>query len=420
VRVGADRFVDHASLGASLMSSLPQLPTLNPRVESAIEATSIRYNNRVYELREAGFDVTVLSLGEAYFDVPLERFDDLPFPAVYHYSHSRGLPELRSRLADHHRREHDVEINPATQLLVTAGSKAAIFMAMMAVLAPSDEVILQEPTWVSYPEQIKMLGAVPIMLPWNAPLESYARAVSPRTKLIIVNNPHNPRGEVMGQRALSYLLSLARRTGCFLLADEAYSDFAPESFVSLGALDRQFEHAIVCNSISKNLGISGWRLGYVFGHERVMSQVLKVNQHLITCPPTILQHYVAKHWESLHATCRPQIAALGQKRQAVGKLLEKHGLSALDGDSTFYFFVSIAPSRLSSEAFCTELLDTHHVCVVPGIGYGASCDDFVRVSFGTESLERIDAALAKIRALVDETSGQGARSGTHTQAEKAA
>jgi aminotransferase len=376
----------------------------NEAVFSSIEAVSIRYNNLVYELKKQNVSVTVLSLGEAFFDVPLESFSDLPFPTLYHYSHSRGIPELREEVAQHYQREFGVEIDPALQLVVTAGSKAAIYFAMMAVINPGDEVLIHEPTWVSYPEQVKLLGGRPVLMPYACSVRDYAKYVTPRTKVVIVNNPHNPRGEVLSREDMEYLVGLAKESGFILLADEAYSDFVLDgSFTSFGRLDPELRHTVVCNSISKNFGISGWRLGYVFSNAELIYQILKINQHVITCPATILQYYVAKYWQKLQKVCQPQIAKLTEKRGEVEKLMIKHGLDYLPGSSTFYFFVSISPSKLTSEDFATRLLNEAHVSVVPGSGYGVSCDAFVRVSFGTESLDRIEAAFGKMRGLIDET-----------------
>jgi aminotransferase len=379
-------------------------PSFNTAVLASIEAVSIRYNNIVYELKQKGISVTVLSLGEAFFDVPLNSFADLPFPSLYHYSHSRGIIDLRNAIARHYGREFKVDVDPATQLIVTTGSKAAIYFAMMAVLNPGDEVLIHEPTWVSYPEQVKLLRAKPVLMPYASQVRDYGRYVTDRTKLIIVNNPHNPRGEVMSRADIEHLLTLARKSGAYLLADEAYSDFVlDDSFVSFGQLDPDFKHTIVCNSISKNFGISGWRLGYVFTNAALTYEILKINQHIVTCPATILQYYVAKYWERLQEVCRPQIVELADKRRQVEALLKKNGLDYLPGSSTFYFFVSIAPSKLTSEEFATRLLREGHVSVVPGSGYGVSCDAFVRVSFGTEPLDRIEAAFQTMRRYIDES-----------------
>lgn len=371
-------------------------------VADAEQALSIRYNNEVYELKRRGEKVIVLSLGEAFFDIPLYAMDDLPYPALYHYSHSRGVPELREKVAAYYGSEYGVPVDPESEIIITAGSKAAIHFAMMSVLNPGDEVLIQEPAWVSYPEQVKLCYAKPVMLPFATSVRDYERRITERTRLIVVNNPHNPRGHVMSDTELRYLVSLARANGLYLLSDEAYSDFG-DGFRSLGAIDRKKTHSIVCNSISKNFGISGWRLGYVITNPGLESQILKVNQHLLTCPATILQYYVAKHFDDIIAITRPQIDAVVERRREIAGYMDTLGLQRLPGDATFYFFVSIAPSELSSEDFCLRLLHEDRVSAVPGIGYGASCDAFIRVSIGAESMDDIRLGLQKIKALIDAT-----------------
>jgi len=387
---------------AAQTAAVPPLSTL---ATSAAEAMSIRYNTMLYEQRAAGRDVIAMSLGEAYFELPRLSWDDLPYPEVYHYSHSRGIPELRSKIAAYQRSKFNVGIDPDTELLLTAGSKAAIYMALLAILEPGDEVIYSEPAWVSYAEQIRLCRGVSVAMPFDVPVEAMERSITARTKAIIVTNPHNPRGEVYSREELARLLALAERQGVWLLCDEAYSDFVVDgSFVSLGELDGGRRNAIVFNSLSKNLGISGWRIGYLVGSPDIVYAVLKLNQHLITCPPTILQHYVARHFDSLLEATRPQIEALARTRTDVADHMRKIGLRTLAGSSTFYFFISIAPSKLGSEAFCDELLERDAVCMIPGIGYGESCEGFVRASIGTATLDEVKHALDRVRALIERTS----------------
>ncbi len=147
-------------------------PGFSRVADAATQAMSIRYNNLVYDLKSQGEKVITLSLGEAFFDIPLKSMDDLPFPDVLHYSHSRGLPALRRQIASHYASEYGVEVDPETEILITAGSKAAIHFTLMSILDPGDEVIVQEPTWVSYPEQIRLCYGVPVTLPYDAPLSA--------------------------------------------------------------------------------------------------------------------------------------------------------------------------------------------------------------------------------------------------------
>jgi aspartate/methionine/tyrosine aminotransferase len=373
-------------------------------VEASCEAVSIRYNNKVYELQRQGHDVTVLSLGEAFFDLPLFSFDLLPLEKIYHYSHSRGILELRAALAHTYAEKYQVPVDPVSEMLVTAGSKAAIHMAFMTILDRGDEVLIPEPAWVSYPEQVKLCGARPIGVPYWIDTFHLEEFVTPRTRAIVINTPHNPTGRIYSAAELEYLLELARRRDLWILSDEAYSEFtADDSFVSLGRFDPHKKHSILFNSISKNHGISGWRIGYVIAAPEVINRVLKINQHLITCPPTILCHYVARYYDRILAITRPQIRAVVEKRRRVLQHLDARGITYLPGTATFYIFASIAPSALGSEAFCTRLLEERLVSVVPGIGYGASCDGFIRIGVGTTSMEKLCRGLDAIKELIEET-----------------
>ncbi len=381
------------------------MPDVSRIAAESRQAMSIKFNTMVYELQQRGKKILIMSLGEAFFDIPLFPMNDLPYPEVNHYSHSRGLPELRRQLQEYSASEYDFQFDNQTEIIVTAGSKIAVYMTLMSILNPGDEVVYSEPAWVSYPEQIKLCYGVPVGIPYDKPVCDYEAYVTPRTRAIIINNPHNPRGYVFTESELSDLLSLAEKYDLWLLCDEAYSDFLIDgSFISLGRIDRQKRRAVVFNSMSKNYGISGWRIGYVVANANLIENILKVNQHLITCPATILEHYLARHFHDLLEITKPQIRDVVCKRNRLAEYMGKIGLSYLPGTATFYFFVSIRPSRLGSEEFCTRLLQEELISVVPGIGYGKSCSRFIRVSVGTASMEENMYGLRKIKDLIERTS----------------
>jgi aminotransferase len=381
------------------------MPEISKTSAHAVEAMSIKYNTMVYEMKAAGHHVTVMSLGEAYFDIPLMPFDDLPFPDIYHYSHSRGILELRTKISEYFKTQYNANFDPASEIIITAGSKAAIYMSLLSIIDPGDEVLYSEPAWVSYPEQVRLCHGVPIGVPYDQPVTGYDEYITSKTKAIILANPHNPRGYVFSPEELEHLLGLAREHNLWLLCDEAYSDFATNnSFVSLAKMDPKKRHSIVFNSLSKNFGFSGWRLGYVISNPALIFEVLKINQHLITCPATILEYYVCKYFDKILSITKPQIAALVERRQNLARYMDKVGLKYLEGSATFYFFISLGASRLGSEAFATQLLQRHHVAVVPGVGYGPSCDRFIRVSIGAASLEENMKGLDRIKGLIEETS----------------
>lgn len=381
------------------------MPDISRIVAESQQAMSIKFNTMVYELQRLGKKVLIMSLGEAFFDIPLFPMNDLPYPEVNHYSHSRGLPELRKEIQKYFDSEYDFQFDYETEIMITAGSKIAIHMTLMSILNPGDEVVYSEPAWVSYPEEIKLCYGVPVGIPYDKSVCDYEAFVTPRTRAIIINNPHNPRGYVHTESDLRNLVSLAKKHDMWLLCDEAYSDFLVDGlFISLGRLDREKTHAVVFNSMSKNYGISGWRVGYVIANAKLIENILKVNQHLITCPATILEYYLARHFRELLEITKPQIRDVVSKRNRLAEYMDGIGLSYLPGAATFYFFVSIKPSRLGSEEFCTRLLQEELISVVPGIGYGKSCGAFVRVSVGTASIEENMRGLSKIKELIERTS----------------
>lgn len=382
------------------------MPSTAHYVERLSEAMSIKWNNRVYEKRRAGEDVIVLSSGEANFDVPLFPFDDLPVPEVYRYAHSRGVPELRELLAEHYRERFGVPVDPASEIVVTAGSKLALHLTFMAIVEPGDEVLIHEPAWVSYPEQIRLCHGRPVLLPHDTRIADYGRFITDRTRAIVVNNPNNPTGRALTRDEWGELHRLAVEHDLYIVSDEVYSEYVldPADFISAGALDPDKSHTIVCSSLSKNYSVSGWRIGYAITNAALSHQILKLNQHLITCPATILEWYVVRHFHEVLAITAPQIRAVVEKRREVTAMLDAAGLRYLPGEGTFYLFVSIAESALGSEAFCTRLLEEHGVSAVPGIGYGESCDGFIRLSVGSEDVERIRTGIERVARLVAETS----------------
>jgi aminotransferase len=376
------------------------MPRPSSHIERLGDALSIRWNTRVYEMQARGEDVTVLSLGEAFFELPVRDWSELPIGL--HYSHSRGIAALRALLAADY---HGVEIDPGSELLVTAGSKIAIYLSLLTMLDPGDEVLIPEPAWVSYTEQVRLCHGTPVTVAHDLPVSAWERHVSSKTRAIVVNSPNNPRGSVLSHEDWRWLHELAERRDLYLLCDEAYSDFLPpgERFESGALGDPDKRHTVVCNSLSKNFGMSGWRIGYVIAAAGFIDQLLKGQQHLVTCAATPLSHYVIRHYDELRELTRPQINAVLERRRTIVDELDRLGIGYLSGSATFYVFVSTAPSALGSEEFCRRLLEQHRVAAVPGIGYGGSCDGLIRISVGTETLERTFAALTSIRSLIDDT-----------------
>ena len=380
------------------------LPAMGLRqsIATSPQAISIYFNQIVYDLRRKGEDVTTLSLGEAFFDIPIFDFYKLDYTKGYHYSDSQGLPELRAKLASYYIKEYGATVDPDKELLISAGSKPLIFMAMLSVMEAGDEVIIHEPAWLSYPEQASLAGLTCGYIPFNCPVESFHKHFSSKTRMLIVNNPNNPAGKLYSRDELLSLYDQCRSRGIYVMVDEAYSDFVVDSsFTSMATVVPNKDGVIIVNSLSKNMGISGWRIGYIISSENVIQTVLKVNQHLITCAPTILLQYCTKYFEEIISVTLPQVRDVVDKRKRVEKMISDLGMVCLPGGTTFYFFVSIQGYSGTSLEFSLSLLLEEKISVVPGSAYGKSTDRFVRISIGTESEERIWEALVVIRRHIE-------------------
>ena len=360
-------------------------------------ALSVVINQLVYDLRAKGADVVALSLGEAFFRQDLFDFRALEWEKGFHYSDSRGILPLRQKIAALYGSRYGATFSPESEVLVTAGSKLAVYMAIKATVKSGESVVIFEPAWVSYREQVLLAGGNPVFLPFDI---SFAGKLElPKgTSLVILNNPNNPAGRLYSLKELGRIYRACKAARATLLVDEAYSDFVSKgSFCSALALgtDGIPPDIIVTNSLSKNLGMSGWRLGYVISSAEVQIKLLSLQQNLLTCPPTILQQYVAKYLEKIYEFTDPQIEDILAKRRAVLDMLNGLGIRALEGSSTFYFFVEAVSLGVKGSVidYCLHLLINHGISTVPGTAYGESTRGFVRLSIGTESLERINEAL---------------------------
>ena len=382
------------------MSALPEMP-ISRVARSIPEALSIYMNQLVYDERRKGRDVTVLSLGEAYFDIPMFDFTSLDFVKGYHYSDSQGIPELRRKIAEFYLRQYQARVDADREILVSAGSKVIIYLAMQAVIDRGEEILIHEPAWLSYQEQARIVGAAPRFIPFDCPVEEFARHIGPRTRMIVLNNPNNPAGRLYTERELAHLHAVCRPRGVYILVDEAYSDFiADEAFTSMARIVPDKDGVIVVNSLSKNMGMSGWRVGYAIAAPPVIQALLRLNQHTLTCAPTVLLLYMARYFDEVIAITLPQAREVVAKRARLGRFIDHIGLRRLPGSCTFYFFVAIDPFPGTDIELALHLLYHHQIATAPGSAYGDSTRRFLRISVGAESEERIRDALSVIQEVI--------------------
>jgi len=375
---------------------------LSRRVTAVNEALSIYINQLVYDLRRRNVPLTTLSLGEAFFEIKLQDFNRLNKEKGYHYSDSRGIPELRRKICDFYGKQYGARLNPDTNILVTAGSKPAIYMTLLAMIDPGDEVLIHEPAWLSYPEHVRLLDGISKFIPFDLPVNDFPAHFTPRTRALILNNPNNPAGHLYSAEELRELHRACRARGIYIIMDEAYSDFVlNEDFPSMATVVPDLDGVVVVNSLSKNMGMSGWRLGYAISNPVFIDHLLKLNQHLITCAPSILQYYVAEYFDEIIGATLPQVRKVVEKRRRIAAVMDQIGLVRLPGASTFYFFVSIGDFSGTSMEFAIHLLLRHGIAVVPGSAYGESTERFIRISIGTEDESRIVAALSQIKDAIE-------------------
>ncbi len=384
--------------------NLPKMQ-LSDKVNEIPEALSIYINQLVYSLKREGNKITTLSLGEAFFDIPQFDFAKLQEKwgdNGYHYHESLGLPELRKKICEFYGKMYNAPIDYNKEILITAGSKPIIFMAMQAVLNEDDEVLIHEPAWLSYQEQTKVANGKPVFIPYDCKPQDFNTYFSQKSKILIINNPNNPAGFVYSKEELLSIYEQCREKGIYVLVDEAYSDFViDDEFHSMASLVPDKDGIIVVNSLSKNMGLSGFRVGYVIATNDIISNILKLNQHLITCGATIVSHYLAEYFDDILEITLPQVRQVVEKRKTIGQYMDKIQLKRMPGESTFYFFANIEDFKKTSMDFCLYLLFKHGIATVPGSAYGDSTERFIRISIGTETLEDIYKALDIIKELID-------------------
>jgi aspartate aminotransferase/aminotransferase len=383
-----------------MKDALPPLQ-LSERIKSIPEALSIYINQLVYDQVRKGKDIVSLSLGEAFFEIPMFDFSELDFVKGYHYSDSQGIPELRKVVSEFYLEQYKAKVCSDKEILITAGSKPVIFFCMQATLNVGDEILIHEPGWLSYQEQARLVGATPRFIPYTCPIDDFCHHFSEKTKMLVINNPNNPAGKVFKKEELESIYKQCRSKGIYVLVDEAYSDYViDEEFHSMAKIVGDKEGILVVNSLSKNMGMSGWRVGYVIATPLLISNILKLNQHIITFAPTILQYYMARYFKEVTAITLPQVLEVVKKRQRVAMMMDELGIKRMEGTSTFYFLISIDPFEGTSLEFALHLLLIHQIAVVPGSAYGESTARYVRVGIGTESEERIYDSLLVINDLI--------------------
>ncbi len=329
------------------------------------------------------------------------------------YTSNTGMAELRVQISAYMQRRFGLGYDAAEQVLVTVGGSEAIDAAIRAVVNPGDEVIIPEPSFVCYHPITTLTGGVPVPVPlqsennFRLTADELRRAITPRTKLLILPFPCNPTGAVMRREHLEEIAGVLRGTDILVLSDEIYAEltYGGAPHVSIASLPSMAERTIVASGFSKAYAMTGWRLGYACGPAPLISVMNRIHQSAIMCAPTTAQYAAIAAMRD----CDDEVAKMrdeyDMRRRFLMKRFAELDLPCFEPEGAFYAFPDIRPSGLCSEAFCEALLREEKVAMVPGNAFGESGEGFVRISYAY-SLDHLDEALTRTGRFLNRTRGR--------------
>jgi len=372
--------------------------SLSPSLTLAIDA-------KAKQMKADGQDVVGFGAGEPDFDTP-QHIKDAAIKALNDgftkYTPSSGIPELRQAIADKFQRENGLLYKPA-QVIVNSGGKHSCFNVILATCEEGDEVIIPAPYWLSYPEMVKLAGATPVILPTTDQTEfkvtpaQLRAALTPRTRLFILNSPSNPTGSVYTPDEIRALGDVCVEKNVLIMSDEIY-----EHLLYDGAQHRSvasfspahLEHTIIVHGFAKAWSMTGWRLGFLAAPEPVARAIDALQSHSTSNPTSFAQKGAVAALTGPQDHLPKWLAEYSRRRTYAWKKLNSiPGISCVNSKGAFYLFPNIARLGLKSADFCARLLEAEKVAAVPGIAFGA--DDYLRISYAT-SLENIEKGLDRL------------------------
>lgn len=357
-------------------------------------------------------DVISLGVGEPDFQTPwqirkaginsLER-------GRTKYSANRGTIELRREIARYLNRRYDLSYKPETEILVTVGGSEAIDGAIRAVVAPGDEVIIPQPSYVCYEPITVLAGGVPVIIETKAENdfkvtpEELKKAITPKTKALVLPYPCNPTGAIMERADIEAIAEIIKDTNIIVISDEIYSEliYGDCNHIPAAAVDGMWERTVTVNGFSKAYSMTGWRLGYACGPEPLLKQITKIHQYAIMCAPTTSQYAAVEALKNGDESIEHMREEYNRRRRLIVNGFNKLGLTCREPKGAFYAFPCIESTGLSSDEFCEKLLQSKKVAVVPGTAFGKGGEGYVRASY-CYSTEHIIKALARIGEFIEE------------------
>ena len=373
----------------------------------SIEPSGIR---KFFDIVNEMKDAISLGVGEPDFDTPWHIREE----GIYSLERGRTFytsnAGLKEEIAAYLDRRFDLPYDPGHEIVVTIGGSEAIDAAFRAMLNPGDEVLLPQPSYVSYEPCIVLADGVPVPIAlreedgFKLTKELLLGAITDKTKILVMPFPNNPTGAIMTKEDLEEIVDVIIEKDLFVISDEIYSELTYGSnHVSIASFPGMKERTIVINGFSKSYAMTGWRLGYACGPRVIMDQILKIHQYAIMCAPTTSQYAAVSALKKGDADVERMRTAYNQRRNYLMRRFDKMGLQCFEPFGAFYVFPSIKEFGLTSEEFATRLLQQEKVAVVPGTAFGTSGEGYVRISYAysiedlKEALERVEHFIAGLR-----------------------
>ena len=356
-------------------------------------------------------NVISLGVGEPDFDTPWHIRDE----GIYSlekgrtfYTSNAGLKELKIEISKYLDRRFGLSYDYNKEMLVTVGGSEAIDIAMRAMLDPQDEVLIPQPSYVSYVPCCVLANGTPVPIELKAEnefrltAEELEAAITPKTKLLVMPFPNNPTGAVMEKKDLEAVAEVVKKHDLFVLSDEIYAELTYlDNHVSIASIPGMRERTIVINGFSKSHAMTGWRLGYACGPEVIIKQMLKIHQFAIMCAPTTSQYAAVEALRNGDEDVAMMREEYNGRRRYVLERFKEMGLSCFEPFGAFYAFPCIKDLGMTSDEFATKLLQTKKVAVVPGTAFGACGEGFLRISYAY-SLDDLRIALDRVAEFVTE------------------
>lgn len=327
------------------------------------------------------------------------------------YTSNAGDPRLRKAIARYMEERFSLSYDPMGEVIVTVGASEAIDLAMRAIINPGDEVIIPDPSYVSYVPNVLMVHGVPVPVKTKAENdfritpEEIEAAITEKTKAIILPYPNNPTGAVMEKHHLEAVAKVIKKHDLIVISDEIYAELSYGiNHVSIASIDGMKERTILINGFSKAFAMTGWRIGFVCAPKDVLSMMLKVHQYVIMCASTMSQAAALDALERAFVDGYKDVKHMQEdydmRRRVIYKALNEMGLSSFEPKGAFYIFPCIKSTNRTSEQFATDLLKSQHVAVVPGTAFGESGEGYVRCSYAS-SLKNINQAMDRIKRFLE-------------------